>query len=156
MAETPDFTALIPELPDWNNGAGIAPEAWISCAGSYELAIGYSLIFWPSFERFGRYVFRNGGFTEESVRSWEEACDGDRRRIEAVVNHVHIADIHYGTGPSEAQLRYLGRILKSVHEAKLAQDFTDLAFTVAFNDEPGLDLEDYELAFWQTEDSQEE
>lgn len=154
MAEPPtDFTALIPELPDWNNGEGIDAEAWISCAGSYELAIGYSLIFWPSFERFGRYVFRSGGFTGETVRKWEQACDGERRRIEALVNHIHISDIHYGTGPSETQLRYLGRILKAVYEAKLARDFPELAFTVSFNDEPGLDNEDYELTFWQKEDS---
>ena len=50
---------------------------------------------------------------------------------------------------SEAQLRYLGRVLKSVHEAKLARDFPDLAFEVVFNDEPGLDTESYELSFWQ-------
>lgn len=145
-----DFDALIPEMARWNNGAGIDPEAWIGCAGSYALAVGYSLIFWPRFERFGRYVLR-GDIDELSVRRWEEACGGDRRGIEAVINHVHISDIHFGTEASEAQLRYLGRTLKAIYETKLARDFPDLAFTVDFNDEPGLDPEDYQLTFWQSE-----
>ena len=147
-----DFDALIPEMARWNDGAGIDPEAWIGCSGSYQLAIGYSLIFWPRFHRFGRYVFRGVDIGEALVRDWERGCDGDRRSIEAVVNHVHLSDIHYGTEASEAQLRYLGRILKAIYETKLARDFPDLAFTVSFNDEPGLDLEDYQLTFWQTEE----
>ena len=32
------FAVLIPELPKWNNGAGIEPKAWIECVGNYELA----------------------------------------------------------------------------------------------------------------------
>jgi hypothetical protein len=55
-----DFAALIPELPKWNGGAGIEPQAWIECVGNYELATGYSLIFWPSFVRFEDYVLRDG------------------------------------------------------------------------------------------------
>jgi hypothetical protein len=35
----------------------------------------------------------------------------------------------------------------------LAGDFPNLALTVVFNDEPGLDAEARELTFWQTEDS---
>ena len=47
MTDESNFQGLIAELPEWNNGSGIAPEAWIECMGSYELAIGYSLVFWP-------------------------------------------------------------------------------------------------------------
>ena len=155
MAEPlPDFTSLIPDLAAWNDGKGIAPEAWIGCTGSYELAVGYSLVFWPRFERFGRYVFRSDAFTEETVRDWERACAGNRQRIEAVVNHVHISDLHHGIDASEAQLRYLGRTLAATCAAKLALDFPALAFAVSFNDEPGLDPADYELTFWQVDESQ--
>ncbi|WP_294174378.1 hypothetical protein [uncultured Sphingomonas sp.] len=55
---TDDFAALIPELPRWNNGADIDPESWIECVGNYELATGYSLIFWPKFVQFDGYVLR--------------------------------------------------------------------------------------------------
>jgi len=144
-----DFSALIPELPEWNNGGGIDPLAWIECVGNYELAAGYSFIFWPGFVRFENYVLREG-FSVESLRGFEDACVHDRASIEAVMNHVHIADIHCNVAASEAQLRYLGRVLKDIHEVKLARDFPELAFEISFNDEDGLDPIDYQLTFRQS------
>jgi hypothetical protein len=133
----PDFAKLIPELPMWNNGDGIDPKGWVECMGTYELAAGYSLIFWPRFVRFEGYVLRDG-FCERA------------ESVEAVMNHVHIADIHVNVKSNEAQVRYLGIILKDIHEVKLRRDFPDLQFVVSFNDEPGLNLIDYQLSFWQT------
>lgn len=145
-----EFKALIPELAAWNNGEGIEPRAWIECIGNYELAAGYSLIFWPRFIRLEGYVLREG-FAEISLRGFERA--GHRTQaIEAVMNHIHISDIHCNVpDPNEAQLRYLGRTLREIHEVKLRSDFPDLRFEVVFNDEPGLDLIDYELTFFQQE-----
>ena len=148
---TDNFAALIPELPKWNNGAGIDAEGWIECVGNYELATGYSLIFWPRFVRCDGYVLRDG-FSEESLRGFEEASGCDQAAVEAVMNHVHIADIHCNVEPTEGQLRYLGRVLKDIHEVKLSRDFPELRFAVSFNDEPGLDLIDYQLTFCQAAD----
>lgn len=52
-----DFNLLIPELKDWNNGQGIDIESWIGCMGDFEKAIGYSVIFWPSFVEIEGCVF---------------------------------------------------------------------------------------------------
>jgi len=112
------------------------------------LATGYSLIFWPRFVRFERYVLRDG-FSVESLRGFEDMTKGNRVAVEAVINHVHIAGIHCNVEPSEAQLRYLGRTLKDIWEAKLQHDFPDLRFQVEFNDEPNVDLDDYEVTCWQ-------
>lgn len=151
MADDPtDFDALIPELKAWNNGEGISPEGWAECVGNFELAVGYSLIFWPRFERFEKYVLREG-FSEGSVRGFESRAGSSRESVEWVMNHVHIADIHCNVEPKEAQLRYLGRVLKEIHEVKLRADFPDLRFEVEFNDEPGLDPIDYQMSFWQAE-----
>jgi hypothetical protein len=145
-----DYTALIPELPTWNDGAGIDPESWIACVGSCELATGYSLIFWPSFINFEGYVLRESHFSEENLRAWQRSPELDRRAIEAVINHVHLLDIHNNETPAnEAQLRYLGRVLRETLEAKLNRDFPDLSFEVVFNDEPDLELIEYEVTFWQ-------
>ena len=144
----PDFTALIPELPDWNNGAGIDPQGWVECIGNFELATGYSLIFWPRFVRFEGYVLREG-FSEQALRGFEKHGSGGRASVEAVMNHVHIQDIHCNVEPTEAQLRYLGGVLKDIHEVKLKRDFPDLRFVVSFNDEPGVDLLAYQISFWQ-------
>ena len=147
-----DLSALIPEVREWNDGAGVTPEAWIGMMGTYELAVGYSLIFWPRFVQFDGYVLREG-FSETSLRGFEQTTNRDRRSIEAVMNHVHAIDIHCNEpDPTEAQLRYLGRVLRDIHEVKLKSDFPHLGFVVAFNDEPGLDPADYQLTFWQTTD----
>ena len=143
-----DFAKLIPELPSWNHGAGIDAESWISCVGNYELATGYSLIFWPKFVRFDGYVLHEG-FSEDSLRGFEDATDGNRIAVEAVMNHIHLADIHGNVEATEIQLRYLGRVLKEIYEVKLRRDFPTTRFIVSFNDDAGLDSRDYELTFWQ-------
>ena len=147
-----DFNELIPELSDWNNGAGIDPESWVGCVGTVPLAIGYSLIFWPRVVKFENYVLRED-FCPEALRGFERGEGSTRTSVEWVMNHIHMIDIHHteeiGT---EAQLRYLGRLLKEIHEVKLRSDFPDLKFVVEFNDEPGLDLVDYQMSFWQAED----
>ena len=144
-----DFAALIPELPNWNDGAGIEPQAWIECVGNYELVTGYSLIFWPRFVQFEGYVLRHG-FSVQSLRGFEEATKGNRSAIERVMNQVPVASIHCHVEPTEAQLRYLGRTLKQIWEVKLRDDFPNLRFRVEFNDEPGFIEDEYEVTFWQT------
>lgn len=150
MTDPPtDFDSLIPELSRWNGGAGISAEDWIGCVGNYPLAIGYSLVFWPRFVRFERYVLRDG-FSEESLRGFERQAGSSRASVEWVMNHLHMADIHCNAeAATEAQLRYLGRVLKQIHAVKLRADFPDLRFTVEFNDEPDLDPVDYQMSFWQ-------
>jgi len=147
----PDFNELIPELRLWNEGKGISADDWIGCAGNYPLAVGYSLVFWPRFVRFEDYVLREG-FSKGALRGFEQQAGSSRSSVEWVMNHVHPIDIHYSDeSVSEAQLRYLGRVLKEIHEVKLRAVFPDLRFTVEFNDEPGLDLVDYQMSFWQAD-----
>ena len=149
MTDDFNFTQLIEELPRWNNGAGISPEGWIGAMGNYELAVGYSLVFWPRFERIGHCIVRQdiGPFALDSVKA---CAPGDAAETEALVNHLHLSDLHYEAANTEAQLRYLGRVLKQIWEAKLRIDFPGVDFEVAFNDEPRLALQDYQLTFWQS------
>ena len=145
-----DFNELIPEMRDWNNGAGIGIEAWVSSMGSFRLAIGYSTLFWPQFVEFERYVLQEG-FSVESLRGFELQCGGDRRRVEAVMNHLHIADIqHHGCEDlTRERVVYLGRVLSEIYRAKLAWQFPSKRFEVHFDDSPAEHLTDYELTFVQ-------
>ena len=69
------------------------------------------------------------------------------------MNHIHSIDIHCNDSTANgAQLRYLGRVLKEIHEVKLRADFPDRRFVVEFNDEPGLDPIDYQMSFWQADE----
>ena len=121
-----DFDALIPELEDWNNGDGISPDGWIGCVGS-TVAVGYSLIFWPRFVRFEDMCFARA--SAEPLRGFEPAG-----RKQPGVGRVgdeprHLADIHFNMEKpaNEAQLRYLGRVLKEIHRSSCAPIFRTCA-----------------------------
>ena len=145
-----DFAKLIAELPAWNNGAGISVESWIGCAGNFELAVGYSRLFWPDFVEHEDCVFF-ADFAVDSYRGFMDQCNGDRRRVETVMNHRHVFDYfsHAGGSATEAQIIYLGRVLKDIWQAKLMRDFPHRHFVVSFPEGPYEDLIDYEVSFWQ-------
>jgi hypothetical protein len=146
---TPESMAA--ELAAWNNGAGIDLLSWVGCTGSFSLAVGYAAVFWPQFAEYDGYVLREG-FSVDSLRGFEKQTPGDRRAVETVMNHLHIADIqHFGCSDlSRDKLLLIGGVLKEIHEAKLRHDFPHRSFEVSLwePDDPN-DLIAYELSFWQ-------
>jgi hypothetical protein len=146
---TPDSMAA--ELAAWNDGRGIDLDGWINCMGSFSLAVGYASVFWPLFSEYDGYVLRDG-FSIESLRGFEAQTPGDRRAVEAVMNHLHVADLQYAGCPdlSRDKIIILGEALKEIHEVKLRHDFPHRSFEVSFwqPDDPE-DLLDYQLSFWQ-------
>lgn len=134
----------------WNDGRGISVEAWVGCSGTIELAVGYSRLFWPEFIEYDGCVLF-AGFSLESYRGFMEQCGGDRRRVEAVMNHRHMLDYfsHAGGSATAAQILYLGRVVKDMWEAKLYRDFLGRRFVVSFAEGPYDDLSEYEVSFWQ-------
>jgi hypothetical protein len=137
------------ELAAWNNGAGIDLESWIGCEGRFSLAVGYASIFWPAFTLVEGYILPQG-VSEDSLRAWEQG-GRSRQSIEWVINHVHIADIHYGREDiSIDKLLVIGNVLKEIYEAKLHWQFPDRPCSVELfiPDDPD-DLTGYQLSFWQ-------
>jgi hypothetical protein len=149
-----DFSTLIPEMSRWNNGRGIDIDAWTACSGTFDLAVGYSTVFWPSFVEFEQYVLRDG-FSVESLRGFERCCSGDRKAIEAVMNHLHIVDLHHHMmeGVGRATIVYLGHTLREIYRAKLAWQFPQRRFEVLFDDSNFDDLTDYQITFFQSSEA---
>ena len=145
-----DFEHLIPEMREWNGGKGIDIKAWIGCEGDFRHAIGYSVIFWPRFTVFEQYVLREP-FSVESLRGFERQRHGDRRSVEAVMNHLHVADIqHYGCEDiTRDRVVYLGHVLREIYQAKLAWQFPERRFSIIFDDSEQANLTDYEITFFQ-------
>lgn len=139
------------ELGRWNNGAGIDLDDWISCMGNFALATGYATLFWPEFVEHDGYILRKG-FSETSLRGFEDQTNSNRKSVEWVMNHLHIADIHCHDEAqlSEDKVVALGRVLKEIYEAKLAHQFPHAPCIVEFY-EPDADgdIIDYQLSFWQ-------
>lgn len=149
-----DFDALIPELPTWNSGRGIDIESWVGCTGTFQLAIGYSTLFWPRFVEHDGMIFREG-FSIESVKSCMAANDGDKSATEDLLNHLHIIDLHYVGCPDASRERivYLGNLLKKIYECKLKAQFPKREIVVEFDDSHKEDIREYQLSFYQRRDS---
>ena len=140
------------ELARWNNGAGIYLEAWASCSGNFSLAVGYLTVFWPEFLEFDGYILRSG-FRVESLRGFESGEGSTPKSVEWVMNHLHIADLHYGDADelSEDKILVLANALKEIYQAKLAWQFPHAPCIVElYVPETEGELTDYQISFWQT------
>ena len=145
-----NWDALIPDMKDWNNGAGIDPEGWVACEGNFRLASAYTLVFWPQFTEVDGMIFR-GQPDYETVANWMKSCGGTRQSVEATLNHIHILDLHY-RGCPDASLEtiiHLGNVLKDIYATKLRAQFPDREFVVEFYEPPDQNLQDYQLLFYQ-------
>jgi len=149
-----DWDALIPELKQWNGGDGIDPESWVGCEGNFQLASAYSLIFWPTFTEYDGMVFR-GEVDPTHIEAWLKSCSGDKRSVEATVNHLHILDLHHAqcADASVERIVYLGNVLKEIYALKLAAQFPNRQFTVELYEPPNKELREYQLLFYQRHDS---
>jgi len=145
-----DWNQLIPELRDWNNGAGIDARSWVGCSGNFQLAVGYTTVFWPAFVEYDGMVLREGYFPE-SLEKWLQRYNGDKTAVEAMMNHQHIADVQFYGCPdaTHERLIYLGRVLRQIYECKLRFQFPQKDILVQFDDSPMEDVYGYQLTFFQ-------
>jgi len=142
--------SMVQELSAWNSDKGIDLGSWVNCVGDYKLAVGYSTIFWPRFTLFEDYILREG-FSVESLRGFEKTSES-KSSVESVMNHLHIADIHYSDhkNKSEDKIVFLGKILKEIYEIKLRTQFPDRPCVVEFYEpDDREDLVEFQLSFWQ-------
>ncbi|MNF86597.1 hypothetical protein D3C84_690380 [compost metagenome] len=139
------------ELSKWNNGSGIDLESWVGCSGNFSLAVGYITVFWPEFVELEGYIVR-AGTLESSIRSFEAREQIQRKTVELVINHLHIADIqYYGCDDiSKDKLVILGNTLKEIYESKLKWQFPSKPCTVEFYiPDDDQDFQEYQISFWQ-------
>ena len=79
--------------------------------------------------------------------------NGDRKQVEAVMNHLHIADVLEGVveSPSHEVILAFGRLMRDLWIEKLSKDFPGRKFVVSFPEEHSDDVVDYEITFYQAE-----
>ena len=94
-----DFTNLVPEITRWNNGHGVSISDWIQMMGDYARAVGYSVVFWPSFIEKDGCVFR-ADVTNES--QCFKSCNGDRQEIELLKDKMPIKKITFRSSSMNA------------------------------------------------------
>ena len=110
-------------------------------------------VIWPDFAEHDNCVFRAklDAKGQQVYRDWMAQMKGDRRRVEAVINHLHIADALKGVvaSPSHEVVLTFGRMLRELWTMKLLKDFPDRKFAVSFPEEHSDDVVDYEITFHQ-------
>ncbi|MEO0910092.1 MAG: hypothetical protein AAFX96_07060, partial [Pseudomonadota bacterium] len=139
------------EFRQWNDGDGISLETWAECSGNYALAVGYAALFWPEFKVFGKYILHEY-LPTESVTQWETESHLTPGQIEAMLNHIHLSDLHPGDerNLTADKLIFIGNRLKEIYKAKLAWLYPDRPCEVHFSiPENPDDYRGYELTFWQ-------
>lgn len=143
------------ELSAWNDGTGIDLESWIGCVGNFNLAVGYSSIFWPSFQELKGYIL-TAHANLANVETWEASQGMTPKSLEKVINHLHIADIQHSACEDIAKdkIVFLGETLKEIYQAKLAWQFPEKPCVVEFYHSENDDLIDYQLTFWQQKHEQ--
>ena len=114
---------------------------------------GWQNVLWPQFAEHDGCVFSHElcESDKQTFRDWMEQTAGDRRAVEAVMNHLHIVDIleHTLDSPSREAVLTFGRLIRDLWTAKLARDFPDRHFIVTFPEDHCNDLVDYEITFFQ-------
>ena len=141
--------ALIPELAKWNDGNGIDLPAWGFAIGRFDHAIAYLQAFWPDFVEHDGCVFRYSP-SPTTYSDWMRSLDGDRQRVESVMNHLHILDMFDSRDfePDENVVRHVAAMLKDMWSAKLSQDFPQKQFQVEVHPGTADDLLSYEVTFF--------
>jgi hypothetical protein len=115
--------------------------------------IAYREIFWPEFVEYDGCIFL--GFdktTDETIyRQWLKQMNGDKRRVEAMMNHRHIVDLLPASvdKPTQNLIVEFGKIIKELWDVKLKRDFPAKSFCISFPLEESEILTDYEISFYQ-------
>jgi hypothetical protein len=137
-----------PEDPD-------ALRDWIKGSGSLSHLAAYLKICWPDFVEFDDCVFRAEEFASSLYAQFLEQFGGDKSAVECFLNHCHIQDLFaYYFDPekdgSRELVRYVGRQLRELWQAKLNYQFPNRKITVEFNDSDDVEkVIDYQITFYQ-------
>jgi hypothetical protein len=119
----------------------------------YEEAISYGKLFWPDFvEHDGCILFAN--FNKDSYEGFMKQTGGNKKAVEAVMNHEHILDLFPNNQPTEKQVIYLGRLLKDMWQTKLKRDFPARQISVEFYEQDCKYPEDFQITFYQRSNDQ--
>ena len=145
MAHEPNaqLAALFPELRDWNEGKGITVSDWMNTIGNIPAAIAYSTLFWPEFVEYKGCILWSDA-DPANFEDWLTSLNGDRTRVEIVVNHRHITDFFLNDEAgkdSPDQVEYLGNLLQKIWTLKLQNDFplSDVRVEFYWNDREATD-----------------
>lgn len=128
-----EIADIIPELAQWNNGAGICADEWIFIEGRADDTLALCSMVWPELFEFEGYVLR-GPLDEARLRHWQESGDLNRQQIKTAMN-AYLLDGIFPKDEADsllknAQIERLAIVMADMLRAKLVRDFPDRRFSV--------------------------
>lgn len=135
----------LPEVSTWARAWSPQPSAddFLSHSVSVAKALAVMRLFWPEFVEVRGCVLLSLHYTAGSFQTWWETLDGDRERIERVMNHVHLLDVFGPTLADDAStssegpaLEELGQLMRHTFTAALLDAFPRRQFEVSYSTEP--------------------
>jgi len=110
-------------------------------------------VLWPEFVEYKGCIFRGplSDSAKKAYEDWMAQTGGDLLRVEAVMNHLHIADVLEGTvaDPSHEAILTFGRLMRDLWTQKLSIDFPNRRLIVSFPEDYRDDVVDYQITFHQ-------
>ena len=74
----------IPDFDTWS---------YLNLRADFDLAAAFAKMFWPDCIEVDDCVILQRNYSPEAFAEWMQTYDGDRRAVEGMLNHVHIADL---------------------------------------------------------------
>ena len=143
--------------PDWAALLSTRGGLRRTFAGSQEIVIGLTALFWPRFGEYDGMIFACldgkalGEERKDEIKGWMRIRDGERWRVERIENWQEVWNLLEDAGYDCAreQLVFIGERLVEIWLAKLARDYPERRFASFVMDEGEGGQEDVQLSFWQ-------
>ena len=85
----------------------------------------------------------------DNYASWFKSTAGEKHRIEAVLNHVHLVDLFANDTATLEQLVHLGERVSQMWQAKAESEFPERVFVAEFYRGDKDNLVDYQVTLFQ-------
>lgn len=133
----------LPVLKKWREQFARSADVWDylgSQPGGLTTALALAHLFWPEFVEVRGCVLLSRSYEQEAFDRWWQELSGDRRRIERVLNHVHLYDVftddqELAPAVTKLALAELGEILVACWTCALAAQFPGCKFRVELRSE---------------------
>ncbi|MFE7311894.1 hypothetical protein ACFU7T_02075 [Streptomyces sp. NPDC057555] len=124
---------------DWKD-ENLSPDDYLDFEGGLRFVLAAAWLFCPETVEYRGCVFLKEHFGQDTVDDWFTNLEGDRRRIETVVNHVELWGIFSNTPLADGdrlgeELPQLALALGECWQGLLSARYRDREITVEVSDE---------------------
>jgi len=112
---------------------------YLNYKADFELAFVFSKLFWPDFMQVDGCILLVEQYDPKSFEMWKQKFNGDCKKIESIINHIHIYDLFLNCeteGFDITLLENLGQILLKCWGCALRELFPDKQFHFQYSTEP--------------------